>query len=243
MVIDTATRMVWTGANFSVQWPGGKLSEIFKMNYNVGTGFTYKSEKNWTYGIDFNYYFGSYLRHDDGSDAAKALYRELFGNIFNDNLEIINDEGVATQIYFEGRYWSLTGGVGKLIPVEKKWRNSGVYLQARFGFFQHKIFITDPDNKVCQFKNDYRKIYDRCSSGFMMSQFAGYLFMHKRRVLSFYAGIELTEAWTKPDRGYVFNEDHLDHVSKASFSLLYGLKVGWVVPLFEKKKSITYYTR
>ncbi|HPT51659.1 MAG TPA: autotransporter outer membrane beta-barrel domain-containing protein, partial [Bacteroidales bacterium] len=60
--IDTATQMIWTGANFSYQFPFGTLAETFKNNWNIGTGFTYKTSSNWTIGLNFNYLFGSKIK-------------------------------------------------------------------------------------------------------------------------------------------------------------------------------------
>lgn len=233
--IDTATTMVWTGANFSLEWPFGKLAETFKGGFNIGTGFTYKTASNWTVSANFNYHFGSKLRKEN-----LAFYQSLFGDIFNPDLSIVNGDAIATTIYFEGRYWNLGAGIGKIIPVDN-WKNSGIWVQANFGFMSHKIFINDPDNYVLQFKGDYKKGYDRRSSGFYMSQFIGYLFMRKTRVASFYAGVEITEMWTKPDRNYIFTLGPTEDM-KPEFSALVGIKVGWVVPLFEKKKSVMLYT-
>ena len=234
--IDTPARMIWTGANFNVQFPAGKLAETFRVNYNIGTGVTLKTSSNWTYSANFNYLFGSKLRH-----LTLPFYQELFGDIFTQDGQVIDAGEMATDVYFEGRYWTLNAGFGKIIPVTKKWKNSGIWIHGNFGYFRHKIFINDPENHVLQFKGDYKKGYDRRSSGFMMSQFIGYLFMQKVRVASFYGGIEITEMWTKPDRNYIFTLGPTKDM-KYEFSALIGLKIGWIIPLHEKKKAVTYYT-
>jgi len=240
--IDTATNMIWTGAGFGYQFPFGKLSHTFKNNFNLGTGFTFKTASNWTWSINFNYLFGSKLRYKE--DEYGDFMRTLFGSAFDSQGQVFDIAGMKTLIYFEGRYWNLGAGFGKLIPVSKKWRNSGIWLNASFGFFQHKIFIDIPDpssNVIPAFDKDYKKGYDRRSSGFYMSQFIGYLFMQKVRVASFYAGIEIYEMWTKPDRNYIFTVGPTENM-KNEFSALLGFKIGWIVPLYEKKKTIKYYT-
>ena len=235
-MIDSATRIIWTGANFNVQFPAGKLAETFRMNYNIGTGFSLKTASNWTYSVNFNYLFGSKLRH-----LTVDFYSSLFGDIFTPYGQIIDKGEMATDAYFEGRYWTLNAGFGKVIPVTPKWKNSGIWIHGNFGYFRHKIFINDPENYIPYFDGEYKKGYDRRSSGFMMSQFIGYLFMQKVRVASFYGGIEITEMWTKPDRDYIFTLGPTKDM-KYEFSALIGLKIGWIIPLHEKKKSITYYT-
>jgi len=41
--IDVATNMIWTGASFGYQFPAGKISQTFKNNFNLGTGFSLKT--------------------------------------------------------------------------------------------------------------------------------------------------------------------------------------------------------
>ncbi|MDL2312008.1 hypothetical protein LJC68_03930 [Bacteroidales bacterium OttesenSCG-928-B11] len=237
--VDTATSMVWTGANMAMLFPAGKLAETFKLNASAGTGFTYKTNANWTWSVNFNYMFGAKLCSD-----SLSFYRDLFGDIITPNGKVIDGYGVESDVYYDGRYWTVNAGFGKIIPVSQKWRNSGIWIHTNFGFFQHKININIPDpsqNTIPAYDGDYKKGYDRRSSGFCMSQFIGYLFIQKNRLLSFYAGVEIYEMWTKPDRSYVFTLGPTADM-KQEFSALIGLKVGWVIPLHEKKKTITLYT-
>lgn len=237
--VDTMTSMVWTGANFIFQLPTGKIAETFKGDFSLGTGVTYKTNKNWTWSLNFNYMFGSKFRGD-----TYEFYYDLFGDAITQNGKVMDGYGMESDVYFEGRYWTVNGGFGKIIPLSQKWRNSGLWITANFGFFQHKININIPDpsqNLIPCFQDDYKKGYDRRSSGFMMSQFVGYLFIQKNRIFSFYAGVEIFETWTRPDRNFVFTLGYTEDMKK-EFSALYGLKIGWVIPLFEKKRTITLYT-
>ena len=63
--------------------------------------------------------------------------------------------------------------------------------------------------------------------------------MRKVRVASFYAGVEISEIWTKSNRNYQFLLMGKDNTQR--FSILIGPKIGWVVPLFEKRKIQTLY--
>lgn len=241
--IDTATHMLWLSAGLGYQFPTGKLAETFKGNFSLGANFTYKTASNWTWSASFNYMFGAKLRGD-----KQSFYLDLFGDVpfyFTDeSIKIIDGTGYASDIYFEGRYWNLSAGLGKIIPVSKKWKNSGIWIHASFGLIQHKIFIDIPDpstNDMPHFRDEYSKGYDRHSSGFYMSQFVGFLFMQKVRVASFYAGFEIYEMWTKPDRTYIFPVGSTENMT-TEFSALLGFRIGWIIPIFEKKKSINYYT-
>ncbi|MDR2980346.1 MAG: hypothetical protein LBV02_07920 [Bacteroidales bacterium] len=237
--IDTTTSMIWLTANLCGQLPMGKLAETFKGNFGAGTGFTYKTNANWTWSVNFSYMFGAKFKSDQVS-----FYKDLFGDIITPNGKVMDGYGMETDVYYEGHYWTVNGGLGKIIPLSKRWRNSGLWIHTNFGFFQHKININVPDpgsNPVPCYEGDYKKGYDRRSSGFAMSQFIGYLFIQKNRLLSFYAGVEIYEMWTKPDRSYVFTLGPTADMT-ADFSALFGLKIGWVIPLHEKKKVMTLYT-
>jgi len=231
--IDTATTMVWTGANFSIDFPFGKgyLSETFTFNYNVGTRLILKTKTNWTFDFFFNYMFGSNI---------KLSSDEVFGDLIDNNGSIFDKNGLKATIYIEGRYWAFGGAVGKIIPVDR-WKNSGIWLRTSFGYLGHKIFITDPDNLVVGLeRTTYRKGYDRLSTGFCMTQFAGYLFMRKKRAASFYTGIEISEMWTKPYRNYIFPVGSTTEMP-GKFSGMFSIKIGWIVPLYEKKVVTTLY--
>lgn len=227
--VDTATRMIWTGANFAYQFPFGTLGETFKNNWNIGTGFTYKTQSNWTYSINFNYLFGSQVK-----DQAAVLGPDML----TVNGDLIDGNGLKATIYFEGRYWNLSAGIGKIIPFDR-WKNSGLWISADFGYFEHKIRINDPDNQVPQLSGDYKKGYDQLAGGFCMTQFIGYVFMRKVRVASFYVGVEISEIWSKSNRNFDFLLMKKDDSQK--FSILVGPKIGWIIPLYEKRKIQTLY--
>ena len=229
-LVDSTTTIVWLEANFSYQLPVGYLAETFKGNFNIGTGFTYKTSKNWTWNINFNYMFGSKL---------SCGLRDVLGPMVNSNGDILDGYGMKATLGVEGRYWDLAAGFGKIFPVTKKMRNSGIWIQGNFGYLSHKIHFTDNDHLIDQLDGDYRKGYDRRSAGFYMSQFIGYIHLGKVRVASFYGGIEIYEMWTAPTRNWNFVTGATSSAKK--FSALFGVKVGWIIPLYEKKRTEIYY--
>ena len=227
--IDTTTNMLWGSVSFAYQWPFGSLKETFKSNMNLGVDFTYKTKKNWTYSVDFNYLFGAKLRDQPAVVGADML---------TSNGDLIDGNGLKATIYLEGRYWNVSLGVGKIFPFGR-WRNSGIWVKLNGGYFEHKIRINDPDDQIPQLAGDYRKGYDQRCAGFCLTQFVGYLFMQKVRVASFYAGFEISEIWSKSIRNFNFVLMGKDESNK--FSVLIGPKVGWIIPLYEKRKIQTLY--
>jgi len=245
--VDTATFMIWASPNFSIQFPFGKgyLASTFNFNYSVGFEATIKTASNWTLEAAFNYSFGSKIRkmpNDILGDMFFLHYRSESDTavpvVFNGNG---NNSAVLA---YEGRYWYFGASIGKIFSLNR-WKNSGLWLKLGAGYFGHKIHFTDAYELFPQIaQNTYRLGYDQRSSGFAMNQFFGYLFMQKRRVLSFYAGIEVWEIFSKPNREFIFVGDlagPTDDLPR-KFSGLVGIKVGWILPFYEKKRVTTFYT-
>ena len=242
--VDTSTTMIWASPNFSVQLPFGTgyLASTFNYNCNIGLDFTIKTKSNWTFDFAFNYMFGSKLRKTPKEilgDMAIFVSDSSTYPIFNGN----GDNSV--RLSYEGRYWYFGATAGKIFALDR-WKNSGLWLKFGIGYFGHKISFTDPYDFFPQIdlKTHYRYGYDQRSSGVALNQFFGYLFMQKRRVLSFYVGIEVWEIFSKPDRGYIFAGDLAGSTDKLprKFSGLLGIKVGWILPFYEKKRITTLYT-
>ncbi len=231
--VDTGATMVWIGASLSGQLPFGELRETFKANLALGANVTFKTQNNWTIDITGQYMFGSNLR-DMTASFLGDMVREVGGEYI-----VVDGNGMEATLYFEGRYWYVGPTIGKIIPVNR-WKNSGIWLRFGAGCFGHKIRINDYDYQVPQLSDDYLKLYDHRSHGFAMNQFIGYLFIQKNRLINFYGGIEVYEMWTKPDRNYVFPEGSTANM-KNEFSCLVGLKIGWNIPLYEKKTTTTFY--
>ena len=243
--LDTATFMIWASPNFSVQFPFGKgyLPTTFNFNYDIGLDFTFKTKSNWTFDAVFNYMFGSKITKKP-QDVLGDMVIVTYDSEGREKYVFFNAAGNNNVVLaYEGRYWYLGGTIGKIVPLDR-WKNSGLWFKCGIGYFGHKIHFTDPNNFFPQIdQKTYRKGYDQRSSGVALNQFFGYLFMQKRRVLSFYVGVELWEIFSKPDRGYIFAGDLKGSTDdlKRKFSGLVGIKIGWVLPFYEKKRVTTFY--
>ena len=231
--VDTAAPMIWIDAHMAYHFPFGNLATMFKNNFAVGPGFTFKSSSNWTVGFHVDYMFGANMRDPNFFN----------GTLANDDGTVIDGNGLVSQggIMAEGRYWTVMADFGKIIPVDR-WKNSGIWLRIGGGYFSHRLRLDDFSKQYPQLDGNYAKGYDRRSGGFALNQFIGYQFVRKNRMLNFFIGVEFHEIWTKPNRNYVFFEGPTDDM-KAKFSGLVGFKAGWNIPLYEKKTTTTFYYR
>ena len=231
--VDTTAPMIWLDAHMAYLFPIGDLRTIFKSNFAVGPGFTFKSKHNWTVGFHVDYMFNANLRDPNYFN----------GTLANDEGVVIDGNGLVSHggITAEGRYWTIQANFGKIIPVDR-WKNSGIWLRIGGGYFSHRLRVDDVSKQYPQLEGDYAKGYDRRSGGFALNQFIGYEFVHKNRMLNFFIGVEFYEMWTKPNRNYIFFEGPTADIPY-KFSGLIGLKAGWNIPLYEKKTTTTFYYR
>lgn len=231
--VDTAAPMIWLDAHLGYYFPVGNLRTLFKNNFSVGPGFTFKSKSNWTVGFHFDYMFSANMRDTNFFN----------GTLANEDGIVIDGNGLVSPggIKAEGRYWFLGADFGKIIPVDR-WKNSGIWLRLGAGYFSHKLRLDDVSKQFPQLDDNYTKGYDRRSAGFDLNQFIGYQYVHKNRMLNFYVGIEIHEMWTKPNRNYIFFEGPTADMPY-KFSGLIGFKVGWNIPLYERKTTTTFYYR
>ncbi|MBQ5992910.1 MAG: hypothetical protein IJL57_01055 [Bacteroidales bacterium] len=231
--VDTAAPMIWLDAHLAYHFPVGDLHKMFKNNFAVGPGFTFKSRSNWTVGFHFDYMFNANMRDPNFFN----------GTLANEQGTVIDGNGLVSHggITAEGRYWAAMADFGKIIPVDR-WKNSGIWLRLGAGYFSHRLRLNDYSNQYPQLDGDYARGYDRRSGGFVLSQFIGYQFVRKNRMLNFFIGVEFHEMWTRPNRNYVFFEGPTGDMPY-KFSGLVGFKAGWNIPLYERKTTTTFYYR
>ena len=229
-ISDTTLSIPMFYATYSYQFPGGDLTERYGNNSSIGGGFMWKTKPNWIFGAEFNFLFGNDVKIAD----------QIMGNLKTEDGYIINMAGNFTSYSIYERGYYISGRIGKLIPVLSPNPNSGITIIGSLGYLQHKIRIEVPDNTAPQIDGDYKKGYDRLAGGFAVSEFIGYTFLSNSKLLNFYFGFEINQAWTKPLRDVNFDTGEADPL-KSRFDVLYGIKVGWIIPLFDRMPEKYYY--
>ncbi len=215
------------GVQFSGQLPLVDLKKRFGSNLNVGVPYYYKTKKNWLFGVDANYFFGSNLRED-----VLASFRTPEGTI-------TNADGNLGDVRLNERGWNIYALGGKLWPFPGKNKNAGFITLLGAGYMLHKIKIYDIGKNIAQLNGDLKKGYDRLTGGFALSQFIGYLYLGKNRLTNYYVGIELYEGFTSGLRGYQY--DTMSGDNSRRVDMLAGLRVGWLLPLHKRSAGDFYY--
>lgn len=205
-------------------WPAGDLKERFGFNNAIGLSANFKDKHNWIYGAEGYYLFGENVKD-----------RSMFEDLVTDKGYIRNTSGRYADILIVERGWHVNASFGRVFPWFGPNKNSGVLLKVGVGYLMHKIYIESRYDDVPQLQGDYVKGYDRLTHGFSTTQFLGYLFQANRRFLSFYLGFEITEGFTQGVRDYNFDTRMPD--DKNRLDIMYGVKVGWLIPLYKKSDN------
>lgn len=227
-VKDSVIKSLCVTGSYAFQLPGGDLADRFGVNSNVGLGLLYKTKKNWFIGGQWSYMFGDKVKENN-----------ILDNIVTKDSFVIDQEGTYAQIRFYERGMNISAYGGKLINVLAPNKNSGIILLGGLGWIHHKIRIEDVGNRAPQLRGDYKKGYDRLTGGLAVSEFVGYWFMSKSRFVNFYGGFDLSQNFTKSMRSW--NIDQMAADTRQRTDLLYGFRVGWVLPLYKRESRQYYY--
>jgi hypothetical protein len=215
---------------YGYQWPGGEMKNQFGSNSVIGPGFMWKTQKNWLFGGEYNFIFGNDVK----------ITTEIFKNLYNSDGNIISGGGTPAVVATFERGNLIAAKFGKLFPVIKSDRNSGIFFTVGTGYMMHKIRIEVENEAAPQLEGDYKRGYDRLSGGFMLNQAIGFMYFGQRKMLNFTLSVEAFESWNKPYRDYYF-----DAMAPApegrQFDFLVGPKLSWMIPLRSRNEGKYYY--
>ena len=179
----------------------------------------YIAKSNWSLGLDGAFMFGTEVNED-----VLAPIRGPEGIIYG-------DDGGFAEIGLRQRMWNLGVNGGRLFPLFKHNKRSGIKTSVGVSIFQHKIRVqNDPQVFVAQVAGDAKKGFDRLTNGLAINQFIGYQHLSINQRVNFYAGIELTQAFTQNRRDW--NVDTLEKDTSNRLDLLFGIRLGWSLPFY-----------
>jgi hypothetical protein len=225
---DSLISFTWIGLNFGIYAPGGDLADRFGNSAMAGGDILRKTKSNWVWGVSGGFSFGNQVNEPG-----------LMSAIVTSDGEIIGIDGYIADVRVFQRGYQVSAAIGKIFPVSKLNPNSGILVMGGPGFLQHKIRIETIGNTVPMLDGDYRKGYDRLSNGIEMREFIGFVSFGNRQLVNFYAGIELIQAFTENRRTHNFDDATLNGEKRTD--LLFGIKAGWIIPLYKKKPKDFYF--
>lgn len=229
---DSAIAVPIVGISVGGQLPAFDLAKRFGPNLSAGALFMYKTKRNWVFGFETNYMFGKNVKED----VLKQLKVD-FGE--QQGMGIIDNEGYYADIRITERGLGSSFFAGKVFNFLSANPNSGLMINLGIGYIQHKINLHDGQQKNASINGTLKYGYDRLTNGIALNQFLGYLFLSENRLLNFYFGFEATQAFTKSVRKFNYDTGLPD--TQRRLDGLFGLRFGWILPLYKKKPNDFYY--
>ena len=208
-------------ASFGGQLPAGELASRYGSSLGVGGGIEYvRIPSGWSYNLYAQYLFGQEVKED-----VLAKIRTTDGNI-------IGETNAYADVALRMRGLYTGASVGKIFKLHDNGnRFGGIRLAVGGGWLNHRIRIQDnTQGSVPHLEPAYAKGYDRYSSGIALTQFVGYQMVSRNRTFNFFAGLEMTEGFTRNRRAFNFDTMLRDDLKRTD--ILYGIRVGWSISLF-----------
>jgi hypothetical protein len=227
---ETAASIPFFYGFYGYQWPGGEMKNQFGSNSVIGLGFEWKTASNWLFGAEYDFIFGNEVKNG----------MEIFQHLINSNGDIISGGGTPSLVATFERGNTVGIKFGKLFPVMKSNKNSGIFLTAGTGYMMHKIRIEVENEGAPQLAGDYKRGYDRLSGGFMLNQSVGFIFFGKSSLLNFTLSVEAFEGWNKAYRDYYFDQMAPPPEGR-QFDFLIGPKIAWMIPIRARNEGTYYY--
>jgi hypothetical protein len=227
-VKDSSLFVPMVKLSYAAQVPSGDLSDRFGASSAVALNFSIKTRRNLYFGIDGSFIFGNKIKEDG-----------ILDSINTSSGFVINQNGNPALIRLFERGYTLSLHFGKLFRLWPHNKNSGLLVYAGPTYFMHKIKIDDVGRQTAELTKAYLKGYDRLTSGFGFHEFIGYVFLGNNRMLNFFGGFDLTQAFTKSQRSYDFDLMKAD--TKRRIDMLSGIRIGWILPLYKGTPQQYYY--
>jgi hypothetical protein len=226
-VSDSTQQLFFIAVSYGGQLPGADLAPRFGMNSYLGSQFGFKTNKNITFGLEWHYFFSKNVK--EANEILKGLY--------NSQGFFLDQNGDPSLVAVFERGHIITGTVGKIFPIGINY-DSGLQVKFGAGFMRHRIRIDNEFEETPQISGEYKELYDRLTSGLVLSQFVGYTHFGSTRVVNYYIGFEIFEGFTKGRRDW--QADLQRPYTESRFELLYGVKFGWMIP-FRRRLVADYY--
>lgn len=229
---DSAIGTTLLGIQYGLSWTGGDLKERYGLFNNVGFTAGYKFKSNWYLGFEGDFMFGQDVRMN---------LDEVFGSLVDDQGFIIDVNGDLGSVLLFSRGFHANIEGGKVFSRLGHNANSGVMVKFGVGYLNHRMRIETNEQVIPSIEEDYKRGYDRLTTGINTSQFLGYLFMSDNSFLNFYGGVFIQEGFTYNRRKMFYDAPNTYAPTDMRMDILYGFKVGWLIPIYKRKPKEYYY--
>lgn len=218
--------ILFSGISYGMNFPAGDLADRYGSNLHFSVFSQHITKSDFFYGADFTFMFGDKVKED-----VLYPFRTAEGYF-------LGSGGLGTDVLLRQRGLTLTGMIGKIIPLPGKTR-SGIKLGVGGGVLQHNIRFLDDNNAVAQLGGDLRKGYDRMTRGFVLREQIGYQLLSKNRRMNFEFSLVFFQGLTREIRAYNFDTGMTTNPSR--LDLGFGFQLAWILPFYLNSSETIYY--
>jgi hypothetical protein len=227
-IADTSRLMTMFAPNYAFHLPGGDLKDRFGPSSNIALRAGIKLRSGFQFDLSGSFIFGNNVKNTD----------QLLTSLKTSQGIVLTENGERAVVQYFERGFTITLDAGYLFPLGYN-PNSGILVKAGGGFLQHNIRYEMEQDNVPQLKDDRKAYFDRRASGFTFHEFLGYQHMANNGVANFFIGVEAFQAFPKPRRSY--NVDDMQRPTGTRFDMLYGIRAGYVLSIYERESEERYY--
>lgn len=218
------------GVHYGGAFSGADLAERYGYFNRIGLTVGYKLKNNWSFGLESDFWFSDNVR-----------LTGLFDHLVDASGNITNDLGLPAAVLVYPRGVHANAYIGRVFALGPNNRNSGILVQLSAGYMLHRLRVETNDNVVPQIELDYKKGYDRLSTGVNTQQFVGYSFLNNRGSASFYAGLYFQQGFSYNRRTINFDQPDTPVSTARRLDLQTGFRVGWYIPFYSAEPREFYY--
>jgi len=224
---DSRDQLIAVSPSYGLQIPGADLADDFGSSFQFSLSVDWMTSDNWIIGLQGGFFWGNEVKFD-----PLASLRGPEGGI--------PATGFITDILLKerGQYYGVH--FGKLFTLSENYRG-GIRGTIGAGYLTHKIRLQeDFQVNIPQVSGEYQKGYDHLTGGISLRQFIGYQFLAKNGLINFIAGVEFTQAFTKPLRTWDFGNN--EPLIGNRIDLMTNFMVAWTIPFyFESQPEKIFY--
>ncbi len=225
---DTSITIVPVSLSYAYQVPQGDMALRFGNSNSIALGAGVKFKSNYFVGAEGSMIFGN-----------KVNESGMLSQLIADNGDIVDQDGKPSAVLLYERGWTAMLTAAKVIPVVGPNPNSGILLKLGGGYMRHKVRVETQNNTVPALEGEYLKGYDRLTAGPAGLFFVGYQHLGNNRFINFMFGFEVMLGFTHHLRPYNFDNGRTDDGMRVDG--LYGLRAGWILPIYRHADDRIYY--
>ena len=229
-VKDSAIATPWIGVHYGGNFPLGDLNDRYGYINHIGVMAGYKTAKQLYVGLDANFMFGNQVKMTG-----------IFDHLVDSQGNITDINGDIAIVLVMPRGFNANLSIGGLWPVWGSNKNSGIFVHGGAGFLLHHMRIETQNQVIPQLELDYKKGYDRLTTGINIHQFIGYSFMADGGFYNFYGGLYAQQGFTKNRRTIFFDQPTTPVSTDLRLDLQVGFRLGWFIPIYKRKPKDFYY--